>query len=146
MEEKLTHVHEYVGEYKSDKDYHWKECACGDKEQSAHTPNIPSATEDQDKVCTECGYVIEEKHAHVHEYQDAYKSDKDNHWKECACGEISYKAKHVDINGDSKCDVCLASMASGSNGSSCGSSSAQLAVALLSSLSLLTCVIIKKRD
>lgn len=31
-----------------------------------HTPNIPNATEQQDKVCTECNYVIQPKLQHVH--------------------------------------------------------------------------------
>ena len=40
-----------------------------------------------------------------------WKSDKDNHWKECtvaACGVIidSSKAAHTDANNDGKCDTC----------------------------------------
>ena len=40
-----------------------------------------------------------------------WKSDKDNHWKECtvaACGVIieNGKAAHADANNDGKCDVC----------------------------------------
>ena len=40
-----------------------------------------------------------------------WKSDKDNHWKECtvaACGVIieNSKAAHADANNDGKCDVC----------------------------------------
>ena len=41
-----------------------------------------------------------------------WKSDKDNHWKECnrtACGAIieNSKAAHIDENKDGKCDVCV---------------------------------------
>ena len=40
-----------------------------------------------------------------------WKTDKDNHWKECtvaACGVIieNSKAAHADANNDGKCDVC----------------------------------------
>ena len=40
-----------------------------------------------------------------------WKSDKDNHWKECTvadCGVIidSSKAAHADANNDGKCDTC----------------------------------------
>ena len=40
-----------------------------------------------------------------------WKSDKDNHWKECtvaSCGVIidSSKAAHADANNDGKCDTC----------------------------------------
>ena len=40
-----------------------------------------------------------------------WKSDKDNHWKECTvdgCGVIieDSKAAHADANNDGKCDVC----------------------------------------
>ena len=40
-----------------------------------------------------------------------WKSDKDNHWKECTvagCGVIieNSKAAHADTNNDGKCDVC----------------------------------------
>ena len=40
-----------------------------------------------------------------------WKSDKDNHWKECtvaACGVIieNSKAAHADANNDGKCDTC----------------------------------------
>ena len=40
-----------------------------------------------------------------------WKSDKDNHWKECTvagCGVIieNSKAAHADANNDGKCDIC----------------------------------------
>ena len=43
--------------------------------------------------------------------QSDWKSDKDNHWKECtvaACGVIieNSKAAHADANNDGKCDTC----------------------------------------
>ena len=146
MEEKLEHVHNYEGELKKDAEGHWKECACGEIEKEEHSPNIPNATEEQAKVCTECGYVMEEKLEHVHNYEGTYKSDKDYHWKECACGEKSSKAKHIDANNDSKCDECMANMKVEQQSNSCASSSAHLVVTLLSSLSLLAFVIIKKRN
>ena len=89
---------------------------------------------------------MEEKLEHVHNYEGAYKSDKDYHWKECACGEKSSKTKHIDANNDSKCDECMANMKVEQQSNSCASSSAHLVVTLLSSLSLLAFVIIKKRN
>lgn len=41
-----------------------------------------------------------------HTVSAEWKSDKDNHWNECACGKKSNTAAHKDDNKDSKCDVC----------------------------------------
>lgn len=92
-----SHTHSYSENWKSDKDNHWKECACGDKsEEAAHVNE-----QGDDELCDVCGYDL-----HVHSYGTAWKSDKDNHWKECSCGDKSELAAHVDANNDEKCDVC----------------------------------------
>ena len=44
--------------------------------------------------------------AHTHDYGTAWKTDANNHWKECECGEKSENAAHIDGNGDNKCDTC----------------------------------------
>ena len=52
----------------SDETGHWYECTnCGKKDSfSSHKPNIDSATEYDDKVCTICEYIIEEALGHTH--------------------------------------------------------------------------------
>lgn len=37
---------------------------------------------------------------HVHDYGDAYKSDKDKHWLECSCGEKSGEDAHTWDKGE----------------------------------------------
>lgn len=49
--------------------------------------------------------------AHTHTYGAEWKSDAENHWNECACGEKSNSAAHADANTDGKCDVCAAEVA-----------------------------------
>ena len=66
--------------------------------------------------CGRCGtYFTEEKVAttkdalviaNAHSHGTEWKSDKDNHWNECACGDKSNTAAHKDENSDGKCDVC----------------------------------------
>ena len=43
---------------------------------------------------------------HVHDYGTAWKTDANEHWNECACGDKANKASHTDSNNDSKCDTC----------------------------------------
>ena len=107
IEEALGHEHKFDGDWEKDENNHWKECTCGEEAQkAAHTPNIPNATEIEDKVCTECGYVIEEALGHEHKFDGDWEKDENNHWKECTCGEEAQKAAHVDSNSDYSCDTC----------------------------------------
>ena len=50
------------------------------------------------------------KIVHTHEFGTTWKTDANNHWKECECGEKSEMAAHVDDNEDNKCDVCAYAM------------------------------------
>ena len=43
---------------------------------------------------------------HVHDYGTAWKTDANEHWNECACGDKANKASHTDSNNDGKCDTC----------------------------------------
>lgn len=43
---------------------------------------------------------------HTHSYSEDWKSDKDNHWKECSCGDKSEVAAHASNDGDEICDIC----------------------------------------
>ncbi len=148
MEEKLAHQHKFEGDWVTDENNHWKECACGEAidQKGAHTPNIPSATEEEAKVCTVCGYVMEEKLVHQHKYEGDWKTNKDFHWKECSCGKTEQKALHADSNGDSKCDVCGANVvAEKPVVDRCLSLSAKLVVLILSTATLFSCVLFKRK-
>ena len=47
-----------------------------------------------------------------HAFGDEFKSDENEHWYECACGEKKEVAAHNDENNDGKCDACGYSSAS----------------------------------
>ena len=42
----------------------------------------------------------------LHAHGTEYKTDADNHWNECACGDKANVAPHADENNDEKCDAC----------------------------------------
>ncbi len=95
IEAKLNHTHIFDKEV-ADEQYKvsdatclkpatfYKSCACGEK-----------GTE-----IFENGQVID------HTEGSEWKSDKNNHWHECVCGDKSNTAAHKDENTDGKCDVC----------------------------------------
>lgn len=99
-------------EWRSDADNHWHECSvagCGviiDNSKVAHTPDRDAATEADPIKCSVCGYEISPALGHTHAHSTEWKSDKDNHWNECACGDKANTAAHTDANKDGKCDVC----------------------------------------
>ena len=121
----LGHQHSYGSTYETDANNHWYECACGDKKDlAAHTPGA-AATETTDQVCTVCNYVITPALGHQHSYSSTYKTDADNHWKACACGDKTEEAAHsfdwvidkeatVDAPGakHEECSVCAYEKAS----------------------------------
>lgn len=87
--------HKYEKNYKSDANNHWHECECGDKKSvEAHIPG-PIATETKPQVCTVCGYIIQPALGHTHKYGSTYKTDNNNHWYECTCGEKNQMEKHT---------------------------------------------------
>lgn len=97
-----THVHDYGTAWESDANEHWNECACGDKANKAS-----HADSDLNGKCDTCGADVPvPPPAHTHDYGTAWKTDANNHWKECECGEKSENASHIDNNGDNKCDTC----------------------------------------
>ena len=114
--EKLSpsHKHSYGTDWKSDKSNHWHECVCGDKSNiAAHTEDSGSvtkpATETETGIrmykCSVCGYVIRTEEidklspSHKHSYGTDWKSDKSNHWHECACGDRSGESTHTEDSG-----------------------------------------------
>ena len=47
---------------------------------------------------------------HVHSNGSEWKTDAENHWNECACGDKANVAPHADTNNDEKCDTCSYAM------------------------------------
>ena len=47
---------------------------------------------------------------HVHSHGSEWKTDANEHWNECACGDKANVAAHADTNNDEKCDVCSYAM------------------------------------
>ena len=111
-----SHTHTYGTEWKSDDTNHWKECtdtACPNptgsvKDKAAHTASdwiIDTAATDtangaKHKECTVCHKVLETAtipatgSGHTHAYGTEWKSDADNHWHECECGDKADIAAH----------------------------------------------------
>ena len=52
---------------------------------------------------------------HVHDYGTTWKSDENNHWNECKCGDKANTAPHADEDNDGKCDVCDYAMCNAEN-------------------------------
>ena len=50
---------------------------------------------------------------HVHDYGTAWKTDANEHWNECDCGDKANKASHTDSNNDGECDTCEYQMTNG---------------------------------
>ena len=97
-----THVHDHGTTWVTDANEHWNECECGDKaNKAAHTDS------DTNGKCDVCGADVPvAPPSHTHDYGTTWKTDANNHWKECECGEKSENAAHIDDNGDNKCDTC----------------------------------------
>ena len=99
-------------EWEKDATGHWHICTvagCGvviDSSKAAHTPDRDAATETDPIKCSVCGFEIAPALGHTHAHGTDWKSDKDNHWNECACGDKANTAAHKDANSDGKCDVC----------------------------------------
>ena len=89
---------------------HWHKCnTAGCTEKSAfaqHTPDRAAATETDPVKCSVCEHEITPALGHTHAHGTEWKSDEDNHWNECACGDKANTAAHKDENTDGKCDVC----------------------------------------
>ena len=101
--------------WNSNETHHWKECTtmgCGvviESSKAAHTASdwiIDKAATTQAEgekhiECTVCKAVLKTEKidkisdTHEHSYSD-WKYDKDNHWKECSCGDKTQLAKHTE--------------------------------------------------
>ena len=99
-------------EWEKDATGHWHICTvagCGvviDSSKAAHTPDREAATETDPIKCSVCGFEIAPALGHTHAHGTEWKSDENNHWNECACGDKANTAAHTDADSDGKCDVC----------------------------------------
>ena len=99
--------HTFSTDFKTDAENHWKECACGAKtENGAHSGGTATCT--AKAVCTTCNTAYGEIASHTHGTE--FKNDATNHWNECVCGDKANVAPHADTNNDEKCDACSYAM------------------------------------
>ena len=97
-----THVHDHGTAWESDANEHWNECECGDKaNKAAH------ADSDNNGKCDVCGADVPvAPPSHTHDYGTIWKTDANNHWNECSCGDKANVGTHVDSDNNGKCDAC----------------------------------------
>ncbi len=115
---KAAASHDFSGAYLKDENGHWHKCnncAVIDTKEE-HTPNIPSATEQQAKVCTECDYELEAQLGHTHSYtlevaeeqykvSDATCTAKAVYYKSCTCeraGTDTFEYGEKDMSNHTK--------------------------------------------
>ena len=104
--------HEPSTAWSTDGEYHWKECTrCAGQqlEKAAHSGGTATCTEKA--VCATCNTAYGNTVAHSHGSE--WKTDANEHWNECACGDKANKAAHTDSNNDGKCDTCEYQMTNG---------------------------------
>lgn len=96
--------HEAQDVWSTDGEYHWHKCTrCEEQlDKAAHSGGTATCTEKA--VCEVCNTPYGNTVAHSH--GTAWKTDANNHWKECTCGDKANVAPHADANNDGKCDVC----------------------------------------
>ena len=77
-ESSSSHTHRFSSTWKTDQNWHWVECACGETAAFG-----------------------------AHEYTE-WIADRENHWQACICGEKKNKEAHqwVTINGVEVCNTC----------------------------------------
>ena len=102
----LIPVHEHTdadGQWESDGTYHWHTCSCTEQFDKVACSG-GTATCTAKAVCTVCNNEYGNTAAHSHGSE--WKTDANEHWNECACGDKANKAAHTDSNNDGKCDTC----------------------------------------
>lgn len=96
-------AHDISEAWTSDGTNHWHECTvCGLKEDTAaHEPGA-EATEFTAQTCTICGKELVA--ALGHSFSEAWNSDEESHWRNCACGAKGDLAEHTYEDG--VCSIC----------------------------------------
>ena len=98
--------HKHADKWAYDEDKHWIACTvCGEKtDEVSHIPG-PAATEKDNQVCLECGYILREAQGHIHDFDTIWQQDSINHWHVCkkpGCYTHGSSAAH---DYDNECDV-----------------------------------------
>lgn len=112
---KVSHTHDFSGDWQTDANDHWKECTgdgCNIKDQNgAHvfdngevtTPATEAAEGVMTYTCAVCGYEKTEpiaKLPHVHTWESEWSSDATHHWHASSCGhDDKDKAAHIFDDG-----------------------------------------------
>lgn len=89
-------THDYSKQWSYDAEGHWYACVvCGDElEMTPHTPSA-DATETEDQICLDCGFIITPAGNHEHSMAGDWLSDETGHWYLCACGVYTDAAAHT---------------------------------------------------
>ena len=107
-----VHTHTFAEEWKTDENFHWKECECGEiKFDAEHAFGewevIKEATEEtegsQERVCDVCKYKETEEIAkleHTHKFATDWTKDETNHWHASTCGHEVTEGKTAHTFGD----------------------------------------------
>lgn len=98
--------HKHADKWSYDADKHWIACTvCGEKtDEVSHIPG-PAATEKDNQVCLECGYILREAQGHIHDFDTVWQQDSVSHWHVCkkpGCYTHGSSAPH---DYDNECDV-----------------------------------------
>ncbi len=102
----LSHVHEESNVWEYDETHHWHDSIDGNNQQFSMATYTNGNT---DGICDTCGHVITTTPPpHTHDYGTTWKTDQNEHWHECACGEKTDVATHVDSDSNVICDYQLA--------------------------------------
>ena len=96
--------HEAQDVWSTDGEYHWHKCTrCEEQlDKAAHSGGTATCTEKA--VCATCNIAYGNTISHSHGSE--WKTDANNHWNECACGDKANVAPHADEDNDGKCDTC----------------------------------------
>lgn len=88
-------THNYSEQWSSDVTGHWHECMlCKYRlEKIPHTPGDP-ATETENQICTDCGYILQYAGNHTHTMAGDWLSNDVGHWFLCVCGKQSDPEPH----------------------------------------------------
>ena len=78
----------------------------GDYNMTAGNNADGSDASDFNEVYLNSYKYVKVEPTHVHDHGSEWKTDAENHWNECECGDKANVAPHADENNDEKCDTC----------------------------------------
>ena len=95
-----AHVHVFSDNWKTDEDYHWHVCECGEIDSKAghhfdegKVVKAKTCTEDGDKIytCDVCGYEFHDAIPKGHTFATGYTDDATHHWHAATCEHTTEK-------------------------------------------------------